>query len=138
MQRQEPGAPKKFHNYRDMLKDMGQISTVEQYFQYFVYMKKPTEIPREIDLFFFREGEIPMWEVSGFIRFTLKESPNGGIWITKIKKDDNVNKMWESLLLALICKGLLLLSIRRELRGAPRHWHGLVSANQGASSRGLA
>ena len=63
MQRQEPGAPKKFHNYRDMLKDMGQISTVEQFFQYFVYMKKPTEMPREIDLFFFREGEIPMWEV---------------------------------------------------------------------------
>jgi len=42
---------------------MGQISTVEQFFQYFVYMKKPSEMPREIDLFFFREGEIPMWEV---------------------------------------------------------------------------
>jgi hypothetical protein len=32
---------------------MGQISTVEQFFQYFVYMKKPSEMPREIDLFFF-------------------------------------------------------------------------------------
>ena len=42
---------------------MGQISTVEQFFQYFVYMKKPSEMPREIDLFFFREGEVPMWEV---------------------------------------------------------------------------
>jgi len=31
-----------------------------------------------------------------------KESPNGGIWITKIKKEDNIDKMWESLLLALI------------------------------------
>jgi Eukaryotic initiation factor 4E len=55
-------------------------------------MKKPSEMPREIDLFFFREGEVPMWE----------ESPNGGIWIIKIKKEDNVNKMWESLLLSLI------------------------------------
>lgn len=57
-----------------------------------MYMKKPSEMPREIDLFFFREGEVPMWE----------ESPNGGIWIIKIKKEDNVNKMWESLLLSLI------------------------------------
>ena len=54
---------KKFDNYRDRLKDMGSISTVEGFFQYFVYMKKPNEMPREIDLFFFREGEIPMWEV---------------------------------------------------------------------------
>jgi len=27
-------------------------------------MKKPSEMPREIDLFFFRENEIPMWEVN--------------------------------------------------------------------------
>jgi hypothetical protein len=27
-------------------------------------MKRPSEMPREIDLFFFREGEIPMWEVN--------------------------------------------------------------------------
>ncbi len=31
-----------------------------------------------------------------------QESPNGGIWIIKIKKEDNINKMWESLLLGLI------------------------------------
>ena len=59
----EPRPAKKFDSYRDRLKDMGSISTVEQFFQYFVYMKKPSEMPREIDLFFFREGEVPMWEV---------------------------------------------------------------------------
>jgi len=37
---------------------------VEQFFSYYVYMKKPSEMPRDIDLFFFREGEVPMWEVS--------------------------------------------------------------------------
>ena len=26
-------------------------------------MKKPTEMPREIDIFFFRDQEVPMWEV---------------------------------------------------------------------------
>jgi hypothetical protein len=51
-------------NYRDRLKDLGSISTIEQFFQYYVYMKKPSEMAREIDLFFFRGGEVPMWEVS--------------------------------------------------------------------------
>lgn len=55
-------------------------------------MNSAQEMPREIDIFFFRHGEVPMWE----------ESPNGGIWITKIRKDDNVDAMWEALLLATI------------------------------------
>lgn len=55
-------------------------------------MKKPSEMPREIDVFFFRSNLIPMWE----------ESPNGGIVILKIKKLDNVDKMWESVLFALL------------------------------------
>lgn len=59
----DAGTKKKFDTYRERLKDMGSISTIEQFFQYFVYMKKPSEMPREIDLFFFREGEVPMWEV---------------------------------------------------------------------------
>jgi hypothetical protein len=41
-------------------------------------MKKPSEMPRDIDLFFFREGEVPMWEVSlggkQTISFPLGES----------------------------------------------------------------
>ena len=49
-------------------------------------------MPRDIDIFFFKEGQVPMWE----------ESPEGGIWITKIRKDDDVDSMWEALLFALI------------------------------------
>jgi len=49
-------------------------------------------MPRDIDIFFFKDGQVPMWE----------ESPEGGIWITKIRKDDDVDSMWEALLLALI------------------------------------
>ena len=51
-------------------------------------------MPREIDIFFFRHQEVPMWE----------ESPHGGIWIIKIKRDDNIDKMWESILFAMIGK----------------------------------
>ena len=31
-----------------------------------------------------------------------EESPDGGIWITKIRKEDDIDSMWEALLLALI------------------------------------
>jgi len=47
---------------------------------------------RDNDIFFFREKEVPMWE----------DSPHGGIWIVKIKKEDNIDVMWETLLFALI------------------------------------
>lgn len=49
-------------------------------------------MPREIDIFFFREGEVPMWE----------ESPQGGTWIDKVKKEDDIDHMWEGVLFALI------------------------------------
>ena len=55
-------------------------------------MKKVQEMPRDIDIFLFKHGEVPMWE----------ESPEGGIWITKIRKDDEIDLMWEALVLALI------------------------------------
>ena len=65
---------------------------MEEFFRYYAFMKSTDDMPREIDLFFFRDGEVPMWE----------ESPNGGVWINKIKKEDNADKMWEALLLAMI------------------------------------
>jgi len=84
--------PKVPVEYRDRLKNMGLISSVEQFFEYYVYLKRPSEMAREIDLYFFREGEVPMWEESIF----------GGLWILKVKKEDEIDKMWETLLFALI------------------------------------
>jgi hypothetical protein len=54
-------------------------------------MKRPNVMNQDTDLFFFRQGEVPMWE----------ENPLGGIWITKLKRNENINLMWEQLLLAL-------------------------------------
>jgi len=68
------------------------MPTLEHFFNYYVHMKKPSEMPREIDIHFFRDNIIPMWE----------DSPEGGIVILKIKKDDNIDKMWESILLNMI------------------------------------
>lgn len=89
--KQEPDEVQEL-SYREQLKPLGKISTVEEFFSYYVYQKSAQDMPREIDLFFFRYGEVPMWE----------QSPQGGIWITKVRKDDDVDRMWEALLLALI------------------------------------
>ena len=53
-------------SYREQLKSLGQIPTIEHFFNYYVFMKKPSQMPRDIDLFFFRDKQMPMWEVSVF------------------------------------------------------------------------
>ena len=65
---------------------------MEDFFSYYAFMKELDAMPREIDIFFFRDGKVPMWE----------ESPEGGVWINKIKRDDDADSMWESLLVAMI------------------------------------
>ena len=57
--------------YFEQLKPLGRIPSIEHFFNYYVHMKKPTEMPREIDIFFFREQEVPMWEVSKFEIFNF-------------------------------------------------------------------
>lgn len=50
--------------YREQLKSLGNIPTIEHFFNYYVFLKKPSDMPRDIDLFFFRDDNMPMWEVS--------------------------------------------------------------------------
>ena len=60
----EKAAPLEPESYRDQLKPLGKMPTLEHFFNYYVHMKKPTEMPREIDIHFFRNNLVPMWEVS--------------------------------------------------------------------------
>ena len=55
-------------------------------------MKRATELPYNVELRFFRQAEIPMWEYS----------PKGGCWIVKLYKDKSINEKWEQLLFACI------------------------------------
>lgn len=79
-------------SYKDQLKPLGKISSLEEFQSYYQFMKKVRKMPRDIDLFFFRHGETPMWE----------ESPEGGIWITKIRREEDVDNKWEALLLSMV------------------------------------
>jgi hypothetical protein len=43
---------------------IGEVATVEDFFRFYCYFKRPSEMPKEVDFHFFRKGEIPMWEVT--------------------------------------------------------------------------
>ncbi len=49
--------------FSERLKVLGEVNSVEEFFQYYCYFKRPAEMPKEIDFHFFRKGEVPMWEV---------------------------------------------------------------------------
>ena len=69
------------------------MTNLEEFFDFYTHFKTPEQLPVNTDLFFFREGDIPMWE----------NSPEGGIWIAKLNvKDDDINLMWETILMAMV------------------------------------
>ena len=91
-QKDSPKAANTNETYRDRLIPLAKISSLEQFFDFKVFLKGISHLPKEMDLFLFKEGEVPMWE----------ESPEGGIWITKLKFHENVDLMWESLMFSII------------------------------------
>ena len=51
-------------NYRDRLIPLAKISNLEQFFDFKVFLKGISSLPKEMDLFLFKDGEVPMWEES--------------------------------------------------------------------------
>ena len=54
--------PNLFNDYGAAIQKVAKVSTLEQFFNLFMYFKKPSEMPREFDCFVFRDGEKPTWE----------------------------------------------------------------------------
>ena len=75
-------------SYREQLKSIGQIPTIEHFFNYYVFMKKPSEMPRDIDLFFFRDKQMPMWEVSVLsdLNSQIRSRPTVGSGLSKFSE----------------------------------------------------
>lgn len=63
-EREQPQKEAKKESYQEKLKNIGTVNSLESFFGMYVYLKRPSEIERKVDLHFFRGGEIPMWEVS--------------------------------------------------------------------------
>lgn len=91
MARRASGGPKQ--SYKDNLRMMGSFKTLEEFWRFYVHLKRPSDLVRDVNLYLFREGCTPMWE----------EFPDGGCWILKVKKHTGVlSKMWQDLVLGAI------------------------------------
>ena len=100
------------------------MPTLEHFFNYYVHMKKPSEMPKEIDIHFFRDDLVPMWE----------DSPEGGIVILKIHQNDDIDKMWETILLNMIGK-LQICKINKLLTGEQFEEPKVIGASLSLRSR---
>lgn len=61
-------------------------------------MKKPDQVEKKQNLFFFRVGKAPLWE----------ECPQGGVVILPIEGKDKskINVIWEKMLFAMLAEKL--------------------------------
>jgi len=86
--------------FRASLQKIGSFDTIESFWKLFVYMRRPSKLENNVNLYLFRDGPniAPMWEAF----------PNGGCWILKIKKRSPngppsvLGKMWQDMVFAII------------------------------------
>lgn len=79
--------------YKDGLKNVGTFHSIEEFYQYWSYLKKPSELKDDINLYIFRQGLFPAWETF----------PKGGHWIIKVtKRNGLIDHLWEELTISTI------------------------------------
>jgi len=90
----KPSKRSKLNKYEENLVKLGTFSTIEEFWSFYTFLKKPSQIPKDSNYHLFRFGMKPMWE----------SFPYGGCFLKKIKKTEDhvLNRMWEELLLATI------------------------------------
>jgi len=80
-------------NFESGLQRLGTCHTVEEFWGFYVYLKRASELGKDCNLHLFRGATSPMWE----------NFPNGGTWCLKLRKRCLLlNRMWEDLLIACI------------------------------------
>jgi hypothetical protein len=50
-------------NYELNLTKLGDVKTLEEFFSYYCFLKKPSEVPIDHKILFFEKDAIPAWEV---------------------------------------------------------------------------
>ena len=51
-------------NFENNLTNLGDVQTLEQFFSYYCFIKKPSEVPIDHKVLFFQKGFVPAWEVN--------------------------------------------------------------------------
>jgi translation initiation factor 4E len=81
------------HKFKSGLKTVASFKTIDDFYNIWSYMKKPTELACDVNLYLFRQGLTPAWE----------SFPGGGHWIIKITKGNGLaNLLWEELVMATL------------------------------------
>jgi Eukaryotic initiation factor 4E len=92
------------------------VRTVEEFWQAYVYLRRPSELGSDLNLYCFRGGCLPMWE----------EYKTGGCWILKVRrtpgKPSAAGHLWQNLLMAALGErlgGYMVVGVQLAVR--PRH-----------------
>eukprot|EP00397_Hematodinium_sp_SG-2012_P023000 GEMP01023872.1.p1 GENE.GEMP01023872.1~~GEMP01023872.1.p1 ORF type:complete len:271 (+),score=39.17 GEMP01023872.1:16-828(+) len=83
----------KTDNYEEKIMPLGEFSSCEEFWSLYSHLLRPNRIPVATDYHLFKKGIKPMWEDSN--------NRGGGKWMLRLKKE-HTNRLWESMLLAII------------------------------------
>jgi hypothetical protein len=81
------------HPYENSIKVITTVTTVEDFWETYDFLKRPNDLPTTTDYHFFREGIKPTWEDPS--------NAKGGKWIVRLPKG-LASRFWEEIILALI------------------------------------
>ena len=84
---------KQLEEFEDNLKEIGTISTAQEFWGIYQHMKRPSTLTRGCEFSFFKSEIKPMWEDTA--------NQNGGRFVILLKKNANNNILWENMLIAL-------------------------------------
>lgn len=49
--------------YKNNLRRLGTFDTVEEFWRHYIYLKRPSELEKDVNVYLFRKQLTPMWEV---------------------------------------------------------------------------
>ena len=85
------GKEKQLDEFEESLKEIGSISTAEEFWGIYQHMKRPTVLPCGASFYLFRKNVLPEENKQKFGKFILQP-----------KKNEKLNKIWEDLQIAMI------------------------------------
>ena len=91
--RRGPGKQISSQSFDHCLKKIGSLASVEQFWEYYSHMARPSELSGHWDYHLFKSGIRPMWEDEA--------NRAGGKWIIRLRKG-LASRCWENLILAML------------------------------------
>uniref|UniRef100_A0AC34R8N5 EIF-4F 25 kDa subunit n=1 Tax=Panagrolaimus sp. JU765 TaxID=591449 RepID=A0AC34R8N5_9BILA len=86
-------------DYAQYVQPVSSFHSVEQFWQTYRHIKRPSDITEKVDFHLFKEGIKPVWEDTA--------NRKGGKWILRLKKGLS-SRIWENLILAMIGEQFLV------------------------------